>query len=88
MELFEQLKRKNAEMLTEQLAAAKAEAEETGKEPFDLAKLKTLVDTSDQGTLHTDEERQQRFEKMYYLQRPDVKTMTELAEHVKVLNQW
>jgi Tfp pilus assembly protein PilP len=72
----------------EMLAAAKAEAARRGKEPFDLAKLETLCDTSREGKMDPVETRRARFEEMYYTYYPDVMTLEEFAEKVAELNRW
>src|SRR5262245_9767996 len=70
----------------EQLAAAKARATERGKEPFDLAKLETMCDTSHEGRLDPVEVRQADFEDKYYVHFPDVMTLAEFAQVVTELN--
>jgi hypothetical protein len=70
----------------EQLAAAKARAAERGKEPFDLAKLETMCDTSHDGRLDPIEVRQAELEQKYYVHFPDVMTLAEFAKVVTELN--
>jgi hypothetical protein len=72
----------------EMLAAAKAEAAKRGKEPFDLAKLETMCDTSHEGRVPPLEERQKEHEWMYYTHFRDVMTLAEYAEKVTELNRW
>ncbi len=71
-----------------QLAAAKQEAERVGKEPFDLAKLETLCDTSHEGRVDPVENRQAEFERKYYVTFPEVMTLAEFARTVDELNRW
>jgi hypothetical protein len=71
----------------ERLSAAKAEAARRGKEPFDLARLETLCDTSREGKMDPVETRRARFEEMYYTYYPDVMTLGELAEKVAEQNR-
>lgn len=70
------------------LADAKAEALLRGKEPFDLAKLELLCDTSREGKMDPEEVRWTRFESMYYTHFPEVLTLEEFAAKVEVLNRW
>ena len=72
----------------EQLIAAKSAAAVSGKEPFDLAKLETLCDTSSEGRLAPLAERTADFERKYYVTYPNVMTLEEFAKVVEVLNQW
>lgn len=71
-----------------QLAEAKAAAQALGKEPFDLDKLEQLCDTSSEGRVDPIEQRQERFERMYYVSHPEMMTLQELAELVTLLSQW
>jgi Tfp pilus assembly protein PilP len=81
-QVSERVKRIHAE----QLAAAKARAAERGKEPFDLAKLETMCDTSHDGRLDPVEVRQAEFETRYYVHFPDVMTLAEFAKVVAALS--
>jgi hypothetical protein len=72
----------------EELAAAKADAAKRGKEPFDLAKLETMCDTTREGKLDPVERRHARFEEIYYTHYPDVMTLAEFAKKVEELNRW
>ena len=72
----------------EKLDAAKADAAVRGKEPFDLAKLETMCDTSHAGRLAPVEERQSEHEWMYYVHYRNVMTIAEYAEKVEALNRW
>lgn len=83
--------RKHAEarkLHAEQLEAAKAEAARRGKEPFDLAKLETMCDTSHEGRVDPVEDRQAEFERKYYVHFPDIMTLAEFARKVEELNRW
>jgi hypothetical protein len=70
------------------LADAKAAAVASGKEPFDLAKLETMCDTSSEGRVAPLEVRQQRFEEWYYVWYPEVRTLEELARKIEEYNRW
>jgi hypothetical protein len=72
----------------EKLHAAKAEAARRGKEPFDLAKLETMCDTSHEGRVPPLEERQKEHEWMYYTQYREVMTLAEYAEKVTEQSRW
>jgi hypothetical protein len=72
----------------ELLSAAKAAAAARGKEPFDLAKLETLCDTSHEGRMPRVEERQREHEWMYYVHHRDVMTLAEYAEKVSEQSRW
>jgi hypothetical protein len=72
----------------EQLAEAKADAARRGKEPFDLAKLETMADTSSEGRMDPEAERHARFEHMYYVRFPKLMTLEELAREIEELNKW
>jgi hypothetical protein len=72
----------------EQLAEAKADAARRGKEPFDLAKLETMCDTSHEGRLDPVDVRTAEFERKYYVTFPDVMTLEEFARTVDELNRW
>ena len=90
-EAEEFIARKHAEarqLQAEQLAAAKADAARRGKEPFDLAKLETMCDTSHEGRVDPVEDRQAEFERKYYVHFPDVMTLAEFAKKVEELNRW
>jgi hypothetical protein len=72
----------------ETLQRAKEDAARRGKEPFDLAKLEKLVDTTREGRVDPEPARQQRFEELYYVDYPDVMTIETFAEKVAELNRW
>jgi hypothetical protein len=77
--------RKSEETRSAQLAQAKADAAMTGKEPFDLAKLETLVDP---GRMVAASERQRTYEYMYYVSSPQIMSLEELAALIKVLSEY
>lgn len=88
LEFMERAHREEDERRAASLARAKAEAAASGKEPFDLAKLEALVDTSSAGSLAPIEQRQERFERMYYVENPRLQTIAQLARLVDTLNHW
>lgn len=83
-----ELMARNAKQRAEELALARADAEARGKEPFDLAVLETMADTSSEGRMDPEEERRARFEEMYYVSFPDVLTIEDFARKVDELNRW
>ena len=70
------------------LEEAKREAEANNKERFDLEKLETMCDTSREGRLDPYEVRYARFEEMYYVRNPELRTLEEFAALVEELNRW
>jgi hypothetical protein len=86
--LFEEIGARNAKQRAERLERAKADADARGKEPFDLAKLETMADTSSEGRMDPEEDRRARFEEMYYVQYPDILTVEDFAAKVEELNKW
>ena len=83
-----ELARRNAELRTERLAAAKRDAAARGKEPFDLAKLETMCDTSSEGRMDPEPVRHERFEEQYYVDYPAILTLEDFARKVEELNKW
>src|SRR5262245_515380 len=83
-----ELAQRNAELRAERLAAAKRDAAARGKEPFDLAKLETMCDTSSEGRMAPEPVRHARFEEMYYLHFQDILTLEDFARKVDELNKW
>jgi hypothetical protein len=75
-------------LYAEKLRAAKANAKARGKEPFDLARLETMCDTSREGKLAPVEERIEEFEWKYYVVFSDILTLEEFAQKVDELNHW
>jgi hypothetical protein len=88
LEFHAQVAAKAEQKKAEQLASARADAAQRGKEPFDLAKLETLCDTSHEGRMAPVQERHAELERMYYVSYPDVMTLAEFARKVEVLNRW
>ncbi|MEU2038269.1 hypothetical protein [Nocardia niwae] len=72
---------------SERLAAVKADAHARGKEPFDLGRLESLCDTSDEGRMDPTQWRKRKFELMYY-SHPEMMTIEDLAEHVMTMRGW
>jgi hypothetical protein len=84
--LLEEIKQRNRDVRARQLAEAKAKASD--KEPFVLAKLEALCDTSSEGRMDPEDVRRERFEHMYYVDYPGIKTLAELARKVEELAAW
>ena len=70
----------------DQIAAAKAAAP-AGKEPFDLATLKRTATTDALGKM-TDAELALKLEEIYYVDKPKLRTLAELAAFVEELSRW
>ncbi len=87
-DLLDEILRKNERQRAESLALAKEDAARRGKEPFDLAKLETMCDTSRDGVMDPVGVRQRRFETLYYVEHPEYTTLAELAELIGVLNKY
>ena len=87
-EFIEKLAERNRTLRAEQLASAKTDAARRGKEPFDLAKLETMCDTSSEGRVDPVESRQARFEEWYYVWYPQIRTLEELARKIDEWNRW
>ena len=88
LDFMAEIGRRNAELRTERLAAAKRDAAARGKEPFDLAKLETMCDTSSEGRMDPEPVRYAKFEEMYYADYPDILTLEDFARKVDELNKW
>jgi hypothetical protein len=86
--LMAEIRERNAKARADALAKAKADAATRGKEPFDLAKLEKLADTTSQGILDAEAVRHARFEEMYYVEYPNILTVEAFAEKVEELNKW
>ena len=87
LEFFLRHSKQHDEERAKRLADAKAAAA-SGKEPFDLARLETMCDTSSEGRVAPLEVRQQRFEEWYYVWYPEVRTLEELARKIEEYNRW
>jgi hypothetical protein len=83
-ERFRKQEREEAETLQRR----KEEAAARGKEPFDLAKLETMCDTSSEGRLDPLEERRKRFELKYYVNHPAIMTLAEFAALIERVSKW
>ena len=88
LEFTAEIGRRNAEQSAARLAAAKRDAEARGKEPFDLAKLETMCDTSSEGRMDPEPVRRGQFEEMYYVSYRDILTLEDFARKVDELNKW
>jgi hypothetical protein len=85
---MEEIWARDAKERAERLARAKADAAARGKEPFDLARLETMADTSSEGRMDPEESRRARFEEMYYVHYPAILTIEDFARKVEELNKW
>ena len=73
----------------DQLAQARAEADASGKEPFDLDRFETLYDTTNEtGSLPPRDERLRTYEHRYYLRYPELRTLEALAALMRALDPW
>jgi len=86
--LHAKLKEEDANARVASLAAAKAQAPEEGKEPFNLHKLETLCDTSQAGRMAEEGDRQATYEYMYYVEYKNVRTLQEFAAIVERIAPW
>lgn len=77
--------RRQEQTRAERVAHAKVEAVARGKEPFDLARLETLVDPS---RMVASEERQLEYEYAYYVRHPRFTTLQELAELIREVSEY
>jgi hypothetical protein len=82
------LSERNRRIRADQLAAARVSATARGKQPFDLAALEAMCDTSREGRVDPLDERRARLEEMYYTWYPDVMTLAEFAERVEALQRY
>jgi hypothetical protein len=87
-EYITKLAKRHDEERAKRLADAKAAAVASGKEPFDLARLETMCDTTSEGRVDPVESRQARFEEWYYVWYPEVRTLEELARKIEEYNRW
>lgn len=86
-DLHEKLMREQAEHRTRRLADEKSKSD--GKEPFDLGKLEALgVDVTVEGRVTDRAQQHTRFEEMYYVQYPELRTLAELAAKETELAKW
>ena len=87
-EFFWREYKRSEERRAKALADAKAAAAASGKEPFDLAKLETMCDTTSDGRVDPIESRQAQFEEWYYVFYAEVRTLEELARKIEEYNRW
>jgi len=87
-EFLERVALRAEKLRADEVAAAKADAARRGKEPFDLAKLEMLCDTSVDGWLPPLERRQREHEWMYYVHHRELLTLAAYAEAVDEVNRW
>jgi hypothetical protein len=76
----------NKKLREERIAEGKAAAP-AGKEPFDLAAIKRTATTDALGKM-SDDELRSRLEEIYYVDKPKLMTMAQLAPHVEELARW
>ncbi len=79
---------RSRQLREEALADARREADATGKERFDLAKLEAMCDTSREGRVDPEPVRWARFEESYYVDYPEIRTLKEFAAKLEELNRW
>jgi hypothetical protein len=84
-DLADEIRRENEKNRVEGIARAKADAAARGKQPFDLAKLETLVDP---GRMVRAQDRQRDYEYKYYVEHPEFTTLAELAQLIKELSEY
>jgi hypothetical protein len=85
---IEKMLQRRTKEAAETLEKAKQHAATVGKEPFDLAKLEQLCDTSRDGRLAPLDERRAQFEFTYYVTCPTIMSIAEFAEYVERTNKW
>jgi hypothetical protein len=85
---IEKMLQRRTKEAAENLEKAKQHPAAAGKEPFDLAKLEQLCDTSRDGRLALLDERRAQFEFTYYVTCPEITTIAEFAEYVERANKW
>jgi|EndMetStandDraft_4_1072995.scaffolds.fasta_scaffold37254_3 hypothetical protein len=83
-----QLKQRAAEDRAARLQAAKAQAELSGKETFDLHKLERLCDTTERGRLVDVAERTSIYEYMYYVEHPQAQRLDAFASSLSEIEKW
>ncbi|MFI6095235.1 hypothetical protein ACIA8G_06780 [Lentzea sp. NPDC051213] len=82
-ELFDRINAENARKTAIKLAAAKAEAAETGKEPFDVEKVLAIYVPYDQYRYPAPiDELGSQLEYSYYLTCPEIMTIAEFADYL------
>lgn len=84
----DQVARQRAEQ-DARLAEVREAAGQRGKEPFDLDAFERLYDTETSlGHLPPRQARERRWAIKYYLDRPEVMTMAELAAYLETVDPW
>jgi hypothetical protein len=86
LEFAERVARENAAKRVDAIARAKQAA--VGKEPFDLATLETMCDTSSEGRTAPVAAREAKFEEMYDVDYPALMTLADFARKVNELTRW
>lgn len=91
-EFFAKIAREVEQSRLDRLAATKAAkkvADAQGKEPFDLKKLEEMCNTTNSADVEAPiERRYEKFERLYYVNYPNVLTLAEFALVVTELNSW
>ncbi|WP_086669223.1 hypothetical protein [Lentzea kentuckyensis] len=83
-ELFERIKAETEQATAAKLAAAKAEAAERGKEPFDINKMLALYEPYDQYRYPAPLDELSRYhERAYYLTSRELMTLAEYTDHLR-----
>ncbi|MGS0601540.1 hypothetical protein ACQEPW_002935 [Xanthomonas oryzae pv. oryzicola] len=88
LEFHKKLKERNKALHASDLELALVHADAVGKERFDLEELEKICDTSDAGRLTDAKERHGIYERMYYVEYPNVMTLKEFAHIVETLSSW
>lgn len=83
-ELFARIKAEHERDVAEKLAAAKAEAAERGKEPFDVEKVLAMYTPYDQYRYPAPlDEVAHQMERSYYLTSREMMTLAEFVDHLR-----
>ncbi len=83
-EVLDRIHAENERKTREKLAAAKAEAAERGKEPFDVVKMLALYEPYDQYRYPAPlDELGHYHERSYYLTSPEIMTLAEYADYLR-----
>ena len=85
-DFLDQIRRDNEQRTRELLERKKAEALARGKEPFDFERLRSMAPTDALGS--TTDEQQTLLERLYYVDHPEILTLREFADHVRLLSTW
>jgi hypothetical protein len=87
LDLVDKIRQENAKKRAENLARAKADSLARGKEPFDLAILEPLC-AIDAFARFLPDEREERLEYMYYVDYPDVLTVSQFADKLDAFTRY